>query len=128
MSYGNDMDIGDNPFECGFDKYINLDSDVVFLGKKKLKKIKAKGIKRKLMGVKINVKSIDLINEISIFDEKKNEIGKLRSAAYSPKFNMMVGIAMINLNFVNHHKNSKIFINDNIINGEVCEFTNFINI
>ena len=32
----------DNPFECGFDKYINLDSDVNFLGKEKLKKIKAR--------------------------------------------------------------------------------------
>ena len=33
------MDNGDNPFECGFDKYINLDSNVNFLGKEKLKKI-----------------------------------------------------------------------------------------
>ena len=32
------------------DKYINLKSDVVFLGKEKLKKIKAEGVKRKLMG------------------------------------------------------------------------------
>jgi len=40
LSYGNDMDNGDNPFECGFDKYINLDSNVNFLGKEKLKKIK----------------------------------------------------------------------------------------
>ena len=51
MSYGNDMDIGDNPYECGFDKYINLDSDVKFLGKERLKRIQKEGIK-KLMGVK----------------------------------------------------------------------------
>ena len=25
LSYGNDMDNNDNPFECGFDKYINLE-------------------------------------------------------------------------------------------------------
>ena len=46
LSYGNDMDNGDNPFECGFDKYINLDSNVNFLGKEKLKKIKNDGIKK----------------------------------------------------------------------------------
>ena len=50
LSYGNDMDNNDNPYECGFDKFINLDSDVVFLGKEKLKQIKKDGIKKKLMG------------------------------------------------------------------------------
>ena len=120
LSYGNDMDIGDNPFECGFDKYINLKSDVVFLGKEKLKKIKAEGVKRKLMGVKINVKSIDLINEVPIFESEKNEVGKLRSAAYSPKFNKIVGIAMIKIEFCKPNQKFKIKINDNIIDGEVC--------
>ena len=42
LSYGNDFDNQDNPFECGFDKYINLDSDVFFLGKENLKKIKSR--------------------------------------------------------------------------------------
>ena len=46
LSYGNDMDNGDNPFECGFDKYINLDSNVNFLGKEKLKKLKMKELKK----------------------------------------------------------------------------------
>ena len=54
LSYGNDMDNNDNPFECGFDQFINLDSDVIFLGKENLKKIKSEGIKRKLMGVQID--------------------------------------------------------------------------
>ena len=58
LSQGNDMDNGDNPYECGFDKYINVDSDVEFLGKEKLKKIKSEGIKRKLMGVKIDTDKI----------------------------------------------------------------------
>ena len=25
------MDLGDNPYECGFDNYINLDNDIEFL-------------------------------------------------------------------------------------------------
>ena len=40
LSYGNDFDNQDNPFECGFEKYVHLDSDVNFLGKKNLKKLK----------------------------------------------------------------------------------------
>ena len=51
LSYGNDMDNNDNPFECGFDKYISLDTEAIFLGKDNLKKIQSEGINRKLMGV-----------------------------------------------------------------------------
>ena len=40
MSYGNDMDLSDNPYEWGFDKYVNLDSNVTFLEKKTFKKDK----------------------------------------------------------------------------------------
>ncbi len=36
LSYGNDIDINDNPLECGFDKFVNVDSDINFLGKEKL--------------------------------------------------------------------------------------------
>ena len=32
------MLISDNPFECGFEKYVNLDSNIEFLGKESLKK------------------------------------------------------------------------------------------
>ena len=36
LSYGNDIDNEDNPYECGLDKYVNVNSDVNFLGKDKL--------------------------------------------------------------------------------------------
>ena len=50
LSYGNDIDINDNPLECGFDKFVNVDSDINFLGKEKLTKIKSEGVSKKLMG------------------------------------------------------------------------------
>ena len=37
LSYGNDMDINDNPLECGMDKFVKLDNDINFLGKEKYK-------------------------------------------------------------------------------------------
>ena len=54
MSYGNDMDIGDNPLECGFDRYVNLETDVMFLGKESLKRLKKMELK-KLMGEKLTL-------------------------------------------------------------------------
>ena len=46
LSYGNDMDINDNPLECGMDKFVQLDNDINFLGKEKLIQIKNSGIKK----------------------------------------------------------------------------------
>ena len=32
LSYGNDIDNEDNPYECGLDKYVNVNSEINFLG------------------------------------------------------------------------------------------------
>ena len=72
LSYGNDMLISDNPFECGFEKHVHLNSDVEFLGKEQLKKIKSEGIKRKLMGVKIDTDKISVTGSMNLTDEKNN--------------------------------------------------------
>ena len=63
LSCGNDFDNGDNPYECGFDKYIDIQSDINYLGKKALVKISKEGIKRKLMGVKIDLDKIEMMEE-----------------------------------------------------------------
>ena len=96
LSYGNDFDNQDNPFECGFEKYVSLDSEVVFLGKEKLKKIRSDGIKKKLMGVKIDTNKISLSGSVNITNSDGKLIGDLRSACYSPHFKKVIGIAMIN--------------------------------
>ena len=114
------MDIFDNPFECGFDKYVDLESDIVFLGKENLKKIKENGIKKKLIGVKIDLKFIDVAQGIPILDLKDNKIGQLRSAAYSPKFNKVVGIAMMEKKFWGFSKKFKITVDGNFVSGETC--------
>ena len=94
LSCGNDFDNGDNPYECGFDKYIDIKSDIHFLGKKALIKISKEGIKRKLMGVKIDLDEIEMMEERPL-QNGKSLVGYLRSAVYSPHFKKVVGIAMI---------------------------------
>ena len=47
------------------------------------------------MGVKIDANEINVTESISIFDESENEIGELRSGAYSPHFKKVIGIAML---------------------------------
>ena len=121
LSYGNDMDINDNPFECGFEKYVNLDTDVDFLGKDKLKKIKSDGISRKLVGLIIDAKEISLTKSLEIKDENNNSVGELRSACFSPHFKTVIGIAMINKPFWSPSQIVKIEINGKICSGKVCD-------
>ena len=121
LSHGNDMDNGDNPYECGFDKYINIDSDVIFLGKEKLKKIKSEGIKRKLMGVKLDLDKISLTGSLDLADDNNKIIGELRSACYSPHFKKVIGIAMMKKSHWNIDQNVKASINGDICSGKVCD-------
>ena len=121
LSYGNDMDINDNPFECGFDKFVNLDSEINFLGKEKLKKIKSEGIKKKLMGVQIEAKEINLTESITLKDENNIKVGELRSGCYSPHFKKVIGIAMIKKPFWEVSQTVKIEINGTTFDGKVCD-------
>ena len=120
LSYGSDMDINDNPFECGFDKYIDLESDIIFLGKDKLIEIKKNGIKKRLMGVKIEAKAITITKEIPMINSEGKLMGQLRSAAFSPKYKRIVGIAMIEKDYCKQQQKFQIEINDDVFSGEIC--------
>ena len=121
LSYGNDMDNDDNPLECGLDKYVSLDTEINFLGKDKLKKIKKNGLIKKLMGVIIEAKEINVSKSIELLDKDNLKIGELRSGVYSPHFKKVIGIAMINKPYYNLSQTFKISINGTILEGKVCD-------
>tara|TARA_B100001173_G_scaffold187907_1_gene162075 strand:- start:131 stop:1240 length:1110 start_codon:yes stop_codon:yes gene_type:complete len=121
LSYGNDMDNDDNPLECGLDKYVNLEANINFLGKEKLKEVKKKGITRKLMGVMIEAKEINMAKSIELFNDKNLKIGELRSGTYSPHFEKVIGIAMLEKPYWEVSQTFKISINDSTFEGKVCD-------
>ncbi len=121
LSFGNDMDYDDNPLECGLDKYVNLDTDINFLGKEKLKEIKKKGVTRKLMGVIIDAKEISVSKSINLINGKNSKIGELRSGVYSPHFKKVIGIAMIDKPYCKVSEIFKISINGEVFEGKVCD-------
>ena len=98
LSYHADADINTNPFELGLDRLVSLDSDIEFIGKAALKKIKADGIKRKQVGLEINCEPLSGPNT-TFWSIKKdnNEIGKVTSAVYSPRLKKNIALAMINI-------------------------------
>ena len=98
-----------------------MDSDVNYLGKAKLKMINKEGISRKLRGVKIDHNKIDMYCEKTLFDDNKNIVGYVRSAAYSPTFKKVVGIAMINKPYWDMKDQFRIEIDEKIHLGTVCD-------
>jgi aminomethyltransferase len=100
LSYHADADIHTNPYELGLDRLVNLNSDVDFIGKEALKKIKQNGIKRKQVGLVIDCSPLSGPNTTFWPIEKNGKkIGKVTSAVYSPRLKKNIALAMIEINY-----------------------------
>ena len=100
LSYHADADIHTNPYELGFDRLVNLETDIDFIGKEALKKIKQDGIKRKQVGLIINCNPLSGPNTTFWPIEKNGKkIGKVTSAVYSPRLKKNIALAMIQINY-----------------------------
>ncbi len=100
LSYHADADIHTNPYELGFDRLVNLETDINFIGKEALKKIKQIGIKRKQVGLVIDCNPLSGPNTTFWPIEKNDKtIGKVTSAVYSPRLKKNIALAMIEINY-----------------------------
>ena len=122
LSYHADADINTNPFELGLDRLVNLDSDVNFIGKEALKRIKQNGIKRKQIGLELDCEPLKGPNTTfwSIFKDGK-KVGKVTSAIYSPRLKKNIALAMIEINQSNIGNKFKVKTDDIEVNCVVVE-------
>ena len=122
LSYHADADINTNPFELGLDRLVSLDKDIEFIGKAALKKIKAKGIKRKQVGLEIICKPLSGPNTTFWSLKKDNiKIGKITSAVYSPRLKKNIALAMINIENSKIGTNLEVETNSGIFEAIVVE-------
>ena len=100
LSYHADADIYTNPFEVGLDRLVSFDTDVNYIGKDALKKIKQDGIKRKQVGIIIECEPLKGPNTTfwKILKDNK-QIGKVTSAVYSPRLKKNIALAMVNIEY-----------------------------
>ena len=122
LSYHADADINTNPFELGFDRLVNLDSDINFIGKEALKKIKHNGITRKQVGVEINCEPLSGPNT-TFWELKKNNvnIGKVTSAVYSPRLKKNIALAMVSVEQSEIGNEFQVTTNEGLFNCIVVE-------
>ncbi|MCR9174725.1 MAG: glycine cleavage system protein T [Alphaproteobacteria bacterium] len=98
LSYHADADINTNPFELGLDRLVNLESGVDFIGKSALRRIKEEGIKRKQVGMELDIQPLAGSNS-SFWPVSRNGevIGKVTSAVYSPRLEKNIALAMLDI-------------------------------
>ena len=97
LSYGQDMDIENNPYEVRLGWQVDL-SKPDFIGKDALTRIKAEGVKQRLRGLRIGGAPIEWYNEdfYHVQDSVSGEqIGFISSAFYSPSLETNIGLAMM---------------------------------
>jgi glycine cleavage system aminomethyltransferase T len=122
LSYHADADINTNPFELGLDRLVNLDSDINFIGKEALKKIKHNGITRKQVGIEIDCKPLSGPNT-TFWELKKNNvnIGKVTSAVYSPRLKKNIALAMVSVEQSEIGNELKVYTNEGIFDCKIVE-------
>ena len=122
LSYHADADIKTNPFELGLDRLVNLDTEINFIGKNALKKIKESGISRKQVGLVIECEPLSGPNT-TFWPIKKNgkQIGKVTSAVYSPRLKKNIALAMIDINFSEVGANLEVNTDEGSYNSTIVE-------
>lgn len=99
MSFGNDIDSSNNPFECGLDQYLKLDADIESLSLPALRAI-AGNHTQQLVGL--------LFNQPMAFGDNKiipNDkiVGEIRSSAWSPRYQKHLAFAMIQRDYLDNY-------------------------
>ena len=122
LSYHADADINTNPYELGLDRLVNLDSDIDFIGKDALKKIKQDGITRKQIGLEIDCEPLSGPNTTFWLINKNDiNIGKVTSAVYSPRLKKNIALAMVEINSSEIGNELNVATNEGVFNCKVVE-------
>jgi aminomethyltransferase len=122
LSYHADADINTNPFELGLDRLVNLESDINFVGKDALKRIKQDGVKRKQVGIEIDCEPLKGPNTTFWELQKNNKkIGKVTSAVYSPRLKKNIALAMVEIQQTEIGNKFEVISNEGKFNCTVVE-------
>ena len=109
--YGHEYSLKINPFEAGYSWAVKLDKPD-FIGKGALRKVKETGVNRKLVGLKLEGKSIPREGfKVKLGD---NIIGIVTSGTFSPTLKIPVALAYIDKEFAVPDKSVGIEIRENV--------------
>ena len=94
--YGADMTIENNPFEVtGLERMVE-DQEADYIGKDALMRIKAEGVKRKLVGIEISgeARANEFPEAVPAYQDGK-EVGRVTSIVWSPRLEKNIGYVWV---------------------------------
>ena len=102
VSYGADTDDAANPFEFGLGRFMDIDQDRDFAGKKALHAIREAGLKRRFMGLLIEGAPFGGTNESPwrLSWDGGKYAGFASASAYSPRAESNIAVAMVNIEVI----------------------------
>jgi aminomethyltransferase len=100
MLYGNDITKDTTPLEATIGMFVSLDGGD-FIGKSVLVDQKQNGVKKKLIGFKLNDRAIPR-HGYKIFDKEGNEVGIVTSGTLSPSLNIPIGLCYVKKELINN--------------------------
>jgi glycine cleavage system aminomethyltransferase T len=95
FNYRADMDWTNNPYELGLDRLVDLDSDAEFMGKEALRRIRDRGVSRKLVGVEISGHRLEMNVTKWPVEAEGRRVGQVTSAIFSPRLGKNIGFAWV---------------------------------
>ncbi|MBA0125046.1 glycine cleavage system protein T [Haloechinothrix sp. YIM 98757] len=129
LSYGSDITLDTNPMEVGYDYnwMVDLDQKADFIGKDALRRIRAEGVSRIMVGVEIDGDPLGTYNDGSMIErfpvlsEDGTAVGNVSSACHSPRLERNIGLAMVPIEFSELGTKVGIETPNGLRNGEVVE-------
>lgn len=121
LSYGADMDMTNNPFEIGLDKYIDLDQEADFIGKNALINIREEGVKQKLVGLELFTEPMMRNENRWAVIKDNNNCGTVRSATYSPRLKKNIALAMVSIEFADDGNKLNVETPSQFVEAEVVQ-------
>ncbi|WP_397543896.1 glycine cleavage T C-terminal barrel domain-containing protein [Roseovarius salis] len=96
LSYHADADIHTNPFELGLDRLVDTEMEAEFIGKAALRRIREEGVRRRQVGLVIDVPPLAGPNTTFWpVSAGGQTVGKVTSAVYSPRLERNIALAMV---------------------------------
>lgn len=120
LSYGGDMTRANNPYECGFDAFVQLDRPIEVVSRRALEAIAETGPARRVVGVRIDTDQLPGCITPWPVVAGDDRVGQITSAAMSPDLGCGVAIAMIDRSHWDADTPVLVQTSDGIKTGSVC--------
>lgn len=97
LSYGNDMTRANTPYECGLERFCNVQTAIGCLGRDALLRVAMDGPNRQIRPIEILGDRLPACDRAWPILAQGRKVGQITSAAWSPDFNTNVSIGMVRM-------------------------------